>query len=389
LKHLRSEKGTYALLLRLSKKTVFPIVGPFGKIALPGGLYIYLGSAHGPGGVRGRHAHHARDNSHNPHWHLDYVRHAMDLVEVWATYDPVKRECQWSQLVHTALGGAVPVPGLGSADCDQCEAHFYHFRGKPCFRTFQEAITAAFPGHATVERARAEIHAPVPQDGKLAQAIDIIVNNCGNTMRRIIESGNSGLSPQEVCIISRMAPERQQYEMKQVAEGRRSFRKPREGDPAFDTINFKEVVSRLRRAQGLIRKVHFRLPELVPSMAPEACERMRLAVDGSIESGHRLSELLRLPLDEGQGDSRCRLPSTTSPAADGRAYAFLAAARGFIEKNVRDLPRLLLKGTQATAEEASTIAASIAGIDWHAKAARRLLTRNRGCPTGNMAGGLV
>lgn len=152
---LRSEKGTYALVLRLPQETVFPSVGRTGRfrgVILQAGYHIYVGSAHGSGGVKSRVMHHLGNHESEPVWHLDSLRPAMEIEEAWVTYDLVKRECAWANLVHRNLGGHVPVPGLGSADCNICPAHFFYFAKQPTIAAFRKAIQASLPGHASVEQ---------------------------------------------------------------------------------------------------------------------------------------------------------------------------------------------------------------------------------------------
>jgi Uri superfamily endonuclease len=153
MKHLLREKGTYTLVLHLQEETHFGRIGPFGAVTLPAGHYTYTGSAHGAGGGRGRIGHHLRF-ADRPHWHLDWVRPAMDIIEAWVTYDGIKRECAWSRLVHEVLGGSPIVAGMGSADCDLCPAHFYAFAARPSFARFRKAVLGRLPGHADVGRVR-------------------------------------------------------------------------------------------------------------------------------------------------------------------------------------------------------------------------------------------
>lgn len=148
---MKAEKGTYALVLSLADEAFFNNVGPFGAIRLPGGYFVYVGSALGSGGVRGRIAHHMRFAT-KPHWHLDYVRPAMFIEEAWCTYDPTRRECGWSRLVCEALNGVVLLPGFGSEDCKLCPCHFYYFRQRPSWRTFAAAVQKRFPRHGPIAR---------------------------------------------------------------------------------------------------------------------------------------------------------------------------------------------------------------------------------------------
>ena len=90
------------------------------------GFYVYVGSAHGPGGVRARLAHHMRPAQH-PHWHIDYLRMRMTLEEIWFCYDGKSREHAWARCFAGMRGASVPLAGFGSSDCD-CETHLFFFR---------------------------------------------------------------------------------------------------------------------------------------------------------------------------------------------------------------------------------------------------------------------
>lgn len=185
---LQSMPGTYALVLWLPNATTFPRVGPFGAVSLPAGHYLYLGSAFGSGGVKGRVGHHLRHASH-PRWHLDYVRPQMTIIEAWVTYDKVRRECAWSQVVHEALGHHPLVLGFGSADCNRCPAHFYHSATQPSFSDFCQAIKEKNSGHSPVERV---VFKPSPQ-------VDDTVDGQA-VARQVAEHWRSQLEPAEVAV---------------------------------------------------------------------------------------------------------------------------------------------------------------------------------------------
>ena len=61
--------GTYILILQTQTERMIP-VGRLGVMAVRPGWYVYVGSAFGPGGVKGRVGHHARPQT-KPHWHID------------------------------------------------------------------------------------------------------------------------------------------------------------------------------------------------------------------------------------------------------------------------------------------------------------------------------
>ena len=83
------------------------------------GLYVYAGSAFGPGGIRARVGRHLRMDK-KPHWHIDQLSNRVACIDV-KSY-PGGRECA---LVADLLaaGATVPVPGFGSSDCRDCAAH--------------------------------------------------------------------------------------------------------------------------------------------------------------------------------------------------------------------------------------------------------------------------
>jgi len=103
-------------------------IGALGVHVLPQGVYIYVGSAWGPGGIRARLGRHLRGGG-ALHWHIDYLRlHALPLA-AWIAVDQCL-ECAWAkQLLHVP-GARVGVPGFGASDC-RCVTHLIHFTGFP------------------------------------------------------------------------------------------------------------------------------------------------------------------------------------------------------------------------------------------------------------------
>ena len=85
--------GTYVLVLRCTTSRAVQI-GRIGVLHLAPGWYLYVGSAFGPGGLRGRINHHVRRNG-RPHWLIDYVRRNAHLESVWY-YPGVRCEHEWA-----------------------------------------------------------------------------------------------------------------------------------------------------------------------------------------------------------------------------------------------------------------------------------------------------
>jgi hypothetical protein len=81
--------------------------------------------------------------------------------------------------------------------------------------------------------------------------IAVIVANCGEKVRDLLMSGHRHLTPKIIRRIANSHPDRQRCEMDQVRRGNRPL-KARPG--VFDTKDFGEIDSRLRRAGGLLNK---------------------------------------------------------------------------------------------------------------------------------------
>lgn len=120
--HLPAAPGTYLLLMRLDVALTRSI-GRLGTVTLAPGLYAYIGSAHGPGGLRARVGRHLRADK-TPHWHIDALTAVATIQAVWIAAAPDRRECLWARTVARVPGVSVPVPGFGSSDC-ACATHLF------------------------------------------------------------------------------------------------------------------------------------------------------------------------------------------------------------------------------------------------------------------------
>ncbi len=118
--------GTYCLILQLDKDLSLEI-GRIGRHEFHAGIYIYLGSARGPGGLRARLNRHIRGDG-KTHWHIDHLRKITRLLGVFWTLDPKIHECDWRVDVNELPGASIPVPGFGASDCSAgCPAHLVRF----------------------------------------------------------------------------------------------------------------------------------------------------------------------------------------------------------------------------------------------------------------------
>jgi Uri superfamily endonuclease len=123
---LPRERGTYALLLHLPESAQAE-VGRLGVVRLAAGRYVYVGSAHGAGGLAARVGRHLRDDKVR-HWHVDTLTALARPVEVWFATGDARLECAWAEALAATPGVTIPVAGFGSSDC-RCTSHLFHLSG--------------------------------------------------------------------------------------------------------------------------------------------------------------------------------------------------------------------------------------------------------------------
>ena len=118
--------GTYILLLKLTECQNLTI-GRSRSVQFEAGLYVYVGSALGPGGLAARLGRHARSNLASDgvrkHWHIDYLLPHVDLLGALVIADRKRYECQWAAWV--AQVSEASVDGFGASDC-KCRGHLFY-----------------------------------------------------------------------------------------------------------------------------------------------------------------------------------------------------------------------------------------------------------------------
>lgn len=114
-------KGIYLLELELSV-TQYIEAGRPGSILFKKGIYTYVGSAFGPGGLRGRLGHHLRPVS-KPHWHIDYLKQSASIIKISVFQS--NRDYEHKLALELSEKLNIPVPGFGSSDCS-CPSHLFY-----------------------------------------------------------------------------------------------------------------------------------------------------------------------------------------------------------------------------------------------------------------------
>jgi Uri superfamily endonuclease len=133
-------KGTYVLLLFLEKDKEI-VIGRqrSSSILFRAGYYAYVGSAHGPGGLRSRIDRHLIQDKKSV-WHIDYLRKEAVPVEVWVNVHEKKREKIWADAL-IVMKGSHPVENFGNTDDRKSRTHLCYFNYWPSVQAFRRLVT--------------------------------------------------------------------------------------------------------------------------------------------------------------------------------------------------------------------------------------------------------
>jgi Uri superfamily endonuclease len=119
-------QGAYLIYIEV-KRALKLEVGALGKISLPAGWYVYVGSAHR--GIEARVARHRRlaeQKCGKLHWHIDYLLMSKHVRWIKEEAYEAGHECELSQQIAARRGVSTPIPGFGASDCRSgCKAHLY------------------------------------------------------------------------------------------------------------------------------------------------------------------------------------------------------------------------------------------------------------------------
>jgi Uri superfamily endonuclease len=146
----RDKRGTYLLVLLL-QDCVDIEVGRLGLCSFVPGVYVYAGSALGPGGAPARIERHLRARK-TSRWHIDYLDAIAPIIAVSVAYGADRRECAWSQRLRALPGCHAPVLGFGNSDCRAgCPSHLWRLPDDLPLRWLETELTRC-PIHPTLYR---------------------------------------------------------------------------------------------------------------------------------------------------------------------------------------------------------------------------------------------
>ncbi len=120
---MRPDSGTYIVTLKMETSQDIE-VGRIGKHNFKKGFYLYVGSAHGPGGLNARLARHMKKDK-SKRWHIDYIRNAGFVTSIIVQYGKEKKECTWAEKLKSSDFLIMPINRFGSSDCT-CRSHLFY-----------------------------------------------------------------------------------------------------------------------------------------------------------------------------------------------------------------------------------------------------------------------
>jgi len=128
--------GVYVLVARLGEPVDLVIAGR--RLRLPGGVYVYVGSARGPGGLAARLRRHLCGRRRRLWWHIDRLLAAGSAEAVAAVACETGESMAETLLAHLAYSCRLlsPVPGFGGSDDPHGLSHLYRCAVSPgaCIR---------------------------------------------------------------------------------------------------------------------------------------------------------------------------------------------------------------------------------------------------------------
>ncbi len=137
---LPASSGSY--VLALFTQVAMPVqAGALGERVLQAGVYLYVGSAFGPGGIRARLSRHLL-GAQTLRWHVDYLGRHMSPVAAWFQTQNEPMEHLWAQVLGQGRGIAGAWPGFGASDC-HCTTHLFFAPEMPSLVAFKARLRRA------------------------------------------------------------------------------------------------------------------------------------------------------------------------------------------------------------------------------------------------------
>ena len=144
-----NQPGTYVLALSLPRRVRLE-VGALGQVTLKRGVYLYVGSARGPGGLSARLRRHARPD-HRVHWHIDYLRREARPLLALVSFGSGRLECAWARVLESFAANVASAKGFGASDC-KCPSHLFFGGSEDGFSASVESLRQAIGAEKVWDR---------------------------------------------------------------------------------------------------------------------------------------------------------------------------------------------------------------------------------------------
>lgn len=136
---LTANKGTYLLVLESHKQQAIQI-GKYGEMSLKRGIYLYIGSAFGSGGIKARVGRHLADGK-SLRWHIDYLRRVSDVCAVYVSYEQRRLEDDWVERFVKSGDYTSPMSGFGASDSSNT-SHLFFTRNEPSREIVRQVLAS-------------------------------------------------------------------------------------------------------------------------------------------------------------------------------------------------------------------------------------------------------
>jgi Uri superfamily endonuclease len=123
------------LLVTLSSPTLIE-VGRLGSISFDAGIYAYVGSAFGPGGLAARLGRYIAGPVRK-HWHIDHLLEHGEVAGALVSTNTSRLECTWATWLGTRCSGHTR--GFGASDCS-CHSHLFFIHSQKQLKEIIRAI---------------------------------------------------------------------------------------------------------------------------------------------------------------------------------------------------------------------------------------------------------
>ena len=122
-------KGKYILIIKIDQDIRFTFSKKRRKVSLSKGIYLYIGSAMGPGGLEKRLVRHRRKKK-KIKWHIDYltVRNEATVVGAFILKTNILEEIIVEKLLKLPYF-EIAVDGFGSTD-SKASSHLLRYKGE-------------------------------------------------------------------------------------------------------------------------------------------------------------------------------------------------------------------------------------------------------------------